>query len=119
MIHQCLVQRKDFTSFNSLLHQGGAERRLWSLLLALLSLARLVAAAVPSSRAVRAHCAAVHILELLHFGQERLRFGAGGDTPTLVVIAANAILFSAWAALGGDQLARAQASQPSASAKQK
>ena len=97
----CLWHDKPLTGFSSNLRRAGsAGRRHWAFLLALLVASRLLAAAEPSSRAVRWHLAGVHAVEMLALGSERLRFGSGGSEPVLAVIVANAVGFTAWAALG-------------------
>lgn len=85
-------------TYFSTLADADPERRLWSFLLVLLVLSRLLAAAQPESRAVRLHCAAVHVAELAALGGEKLRHGSNGDDGViLALIISNAVLLSGWA----------------------
>ena len=58
--------------------RGGAERRLWSMVLMLLVISRAVACAYPT-KASLIHTSAVHTAEAVFFGAETLRYG--GDCP--------------------------------------
>jgi hypothetical protein len=80
--------------FFSTLKNARAEKRLWSMLLAMLVCSRIQAAAYPTSPGVMAHCAAVHAIEAVVFGAEYLVHKSNGEKPIFAIIVANAVWFA-------------------------
>ena len=80
--------------FFSTLHNGRAEKRAWSIVLALLCLARIHAVVYHQSEGALAHNAAVHVLEAVTFGYEFLVKRSNGNWTVFSVILANAFWFT-------------------------
>ena len=91
-IHAHLYEEKRVTGFFGRLANGGAERRLWSMVLLLLVITRTLAFIAPTRESLT-HCAAVHAAEAAFFGVEKLRYGGGGSAAILAVIVLNAFFF--------------------------
>ena len=73
-------------------------------MLGLLVLSRVSAIAAPDDPVVVGHCAAVHVLEAIYMGYEKLVCKSKGDPVIFSVIIANAVLFTAKAlTTGGSQ----------------
>ena len=84
--------------FASNLANQRAEKHVWAFMLALLAAARVLGAVGWQHRAVRYHCAVVHVLEACCLGCEYVMHGSGGDSVVHAIIHANAVLFVVWAA---------------------
>ena len=82
------------SGFFSTLKDSPAEKRLWSFLLLLLVFPRIQAAVWPTSPGVLALNAAVHVSEMLVFGNEMQRHKSKGGKTIFYVICANAIWFT-------------------------
>ena len=80
--------------FFSTLRNGRAEKRAWSIVLALLCLARLHCAIYPLSEGALVHNAAVHCLEAVTFGYEFLVKRSNGNWPIFSIILVNALWFT-------------------------
>lgn len=86
-IYKCMAHGATLKAgYYSTLADADAERRLWSFALALIVLARLLAFYRPDSRAVRLHCAAVHVAELFALGNELLAHNSAGDDRVFALI---------------------------------
>ncbi len=96
-LHDYLVKNKPLNGFFSTLKNARPEKRCYSMVLVLLSLARLQAAWSPTASALW-HNAAVHVVEAVVFGREYLKHGSNGSRLIFSIIVANAVWFTACAA---------------------
>ena len=80
--------------FFSTLRNAPPEKRAWSIVLALLCLARVHAAAYPLSEGALTHNAAVHVLEAITFGYEFLVKHSNGNWTIFSIIIGNALWFT-------------------------
>ena len=92
-IYKYLVRNVPFDGFFSTLKNERPEKRLWSMVLVFLMLARLQAAFYMNSPGVLAHNATVHILEAVVFGYEKIIHGGNADNGVFAIILMNAIWF--------------------------
>ena len=99
-LHKYLLADGSFQGgFFSTLRNARPEKRVWSLVLALLVVCRVQAAIWPDSPGVLAHCAVVHVLEALVFGNEYLTHKGQGNAPIFTIIVVNALWFLSAACL--------------------
>ena len=96
-LNDYLLRNKPLSGFFSTLKNARPEKRCYSMVLVLLSLARIHAAFSPT-RAALWHNAAVHAVEAVVFGREYLTFGSNGSRLIFSIIVANAVWFTACAA---------------------
>ena len=92
-IYKYLMRNVPFDGFFSTLKNDRPEKRLWSMVLVFLMLARLQAAFYMDSPGVLTHNAAVHILEAVVFGYEKIIHGGNADNGVFAIIVLNAIWF--------------------------
>ena len=92
-IYKYLMRNVPFDGFFSTLKNDRPEKRLWSMVLVFLMLARLQAAFYMNSPGVLAHNATVHILEAVVFGYEKIIHGGNADNGVFAIILLNAIWF--------------------------
>ena len=93
-LYNYLIKDARMEGFFSTLKNARPEKRVWSMVLALLVLCRLLAAWNPDEPGVMLHCAAVHVLEAVVFGNEWLVHKSQGGAPVFVIIVLNAVWFS-------------------------
>jgi len=89
--HTHIEKKGELDGFASRMRNGPAEKRIWSLVLVFLVLARVQAAYDPENAMV--HCAAVHVVEALAFGRELFNYGAKAPKLIFGIIVANAVWF--------------------------
>ena len=92
-LYQHLWQGKRVRGFFGNLANGGPERRLWSMVLSLLVISRVVTFARPTSASF-IHCGACHSAEAIFFGAESRLFGGKGGIGILAILVFNAFFFS-------------------------
>ena len=92
-LHQFLVKNGPLNGFYSTLKNSGPEKRVYSLVLMFLCVARLQALIYTNSPGVLANNAVVHILEAIFFGIEKFKFNSNGSDGIFAIIVANAAYF--------------------------
>ena len=92
-MYKHFIQGFKIKGFFRQLADAAPERRLWTMVLLLLVANRVITCIAPTPVSM-AHCSAVHIIELVMFGAEKLVFKGGGDALILGVIAFNAVFFT-------------------------
>ena len=92
-INAHLFQDSRIDGFFSTLKNERPEKRLWCMILAFLMLSRIQAGLYTLSPGVLGHTAAVHVLEALVFGYEKMIHGDNGSNGIFVIILLNACWF--------------------------
>mmetsp|Transcript_777 Transcript_777/g.947 ORF Transcript_777/g.947 Transcript_777/m.947 type:complete len:125 (-) Transcript_777:179-553(-) len=92
-VYGLLVENKAIEGCFSTLRNARPEKRLWSMVLLLLVIARVQALLYPFSPGVMTNCAVVHVLEAVVFGNEMLIHKGRGSNIIYAIIVANAVWF--------------------------